>query len=471
MNRFYKRIEESTQTYLNERNKECRKKFSQFFTSLPIAQLMASKLKIQKEEITLLEPSAGLGVLIYSSVLELKKRNVKKIKITAVEYDETLCEILKENLKFLKEELTGKIEISFEIINNNFIELYGKLWKSNETKLSQEVLKKYDIIISNPPFKKINKSSKENIYFPKLIIGQPNIYHLFIALSLKLLNEKGQYIVISPKNYLGGSYTQNLRKFIFQEYSLVYLHLFDERKKVFGNEVLQEICVASFLKDKYEEIEISYNGDLEIPFKINISKILIPKTYRLFFPKKREDLDLLEKITKKGLKLTEQNLKFNIGKVVQFRINAEDKSSESYDNLKQQVPLLIVNHIKRNSIEYKPIGKEDKQKNISIRLNENTKSKVIKNENYVIFRKNVDYESEYFIQAVIYNKKMFKSDFIAIDNNLVYISGENGLSIKKAYKICSYLNSKEFENYYKMINNSHTINGYEINEMRFPIFK
>lgn len=470
MNRFYKKIEESTKAYLGERNKECRKKFSQFFTSLPIAQLMASKIKIQKEEITLLEPSAGLGVLIYLSVLELKKRNVKKIKITAIEYDENLCKILEENLKFLKEELAQEMEISFKINNNNFIELYGKFWGNNQLEIFEEKLEKYDLIISNPPFKKINKESKENIYFGKFITGQPNIYHLFIALSLKLLEDNGQYIVISPKNYLGGRYTQNLRKFIFQEYSLVYLHLFDERNKVFGNEVLQEICIASFLKRKCEDLEITYNENLKNPFKVKISKILVPGTYGLLFPRKKEDMELLEKVSKNGLKLLEQNLKFNIGKVVQFRIDDKDKSVELYNKDKEEIPLLIVSHIKRNTIEYKKIGREHKQKNISIVFNEHTENKVIKNENYVIFRKNVDYESEYFIQAAIYYKETFNTEFIAIDNNLVYISNENGMTKEQALRICDYLNSKEFESYYKMINNSHTINAYEIEEMIFPIF-
>lgn len=82
----------------------------------------------------------------------------------------------------------------------------------------------------------------------------------------------------------------------------------------------------------------------------------------------------------------------------------------------------------------------------------------------------MDYESEYFIQAAIYYKETFNTEFIAIDNNLVYISNENGMTKEQALRICDYLNSKEFESYYKMINNSHTINAYEIEEMIFPIF-
>ena len=95
----------------------------------------------------------------------------------------------------------------------------------------------------------------------------------------------------------------------------------------------------------------------------------------------------------------------------------------------------------------------------------------IKNENYVILRKNVDFESENFIQAAVYKKNTLKTEYLGIDNNLAYITSADGnLSLEKAKKICSFLNSRLFKNYYKMFNNSHTINSYEINNMLFPIF-
>lgn len=474
MDRFYRKIQESTQIYLEKRNKEGRKQLSQFFTPLYIAELMASKIEINKyqEEITILEPSAGLGILLYCSVKRLLNTKVKKIIITAIEYDEELCIFLKENLGFLKKELEDKVEIEYEVINGNFIEVFEVFWTHNQPKKNEINLnKKFDLVISNPPFKKINKNSKDNIKFGNLIAGQPNIYHLFIALSLETLNYNGQYILISPKNYLGGKYTENLRKFIFDKYSLIYLHLFNERKKVFGNEVLQEICISKYVNKKEEEVEVMYNYDTKNSFKVNIKNIFLEKTCSLIFPQNKEGLDYIKEFLKKGKTLYDQGLKFNIGKVVQFRINEKNKSHERFDKKENNIPLLITNHIKRNKIEYQEIKTSGKEKVISISFNEDTKNKLIKNENYVIFRKNVDFESEYFIQATVYSKESFVTEYIAIDNNLVYISeDEKGLTLKKAQKICRYLNSKEFEKYYKMINNSHTINSYEINQMLFPIF-
>lgn len=475
MEKFYKKIEETTKEYLKNKNKKYRKEFSQFFTSNSIAELMASKIEIDssKKEISLLEPSAGLGALIYSSVLRLKVLDIKKIEITAVEYDFEVCKILENNLHYLKTELKNEVDIRYKVINANFLELFGEKWEEKQLKLGLMNNKngEFDIIVSNPPFKKLGKDSKENKYFYNFIIGQPNIYHLFIALSLKLLKECGQYIVISPKNYLGGKYTEKLREFLFNNYSVVYLHLFDERNKIFGNEVLQEISIAKIVNEYKENIEITYNEERSSNFYIQIKKILSPSTYTLLFPRNKEDIELLNENIKEWKSLKEQNLKFNIGKIVQFRVNEEDKGSKKYIFERQEVPLLISNHVKRNEINYQEIGNNVKEKIVTIRLNDRTIKKLINNENYVIFRKNVDYESENFIQAALYRKDFFKAKYLAIDNNIAYINSKDGeLSLKRAQAICDYLNSKKFEFYFKLINHSHTMNSYDIENMLFPIF-
>jgi len=48
-------------------------------------------------------------------------------------------------------------------------------------------IKKYDYIISNPPYFKIPKSDVRAQIARELVYGQPNIYSLFLGLSAKLL--------------------------------------------------------------------------------------------------------------------------------------------------------------------------------------------------------------------------------------------------------------------------------------------
>ncbi|WP_130890984.1 Eco57I restriction-modification methylase domain-containing protein [Fusobacterium ulcerans] len=479
MEKIYEYFEKKTSNYLNSKNKEYRKTFSQFFTPKDIAKIMVKDISFYNgvTEIKILEPSAGTGILILAVIekILLEFKNIKKVYIEAIELDKELYKILEENMKYLKMNTLNKIEMNILLLNENFIELYGEVWETNDKNLfsylnTKKEITKFDLIISNPPFKKINKNDKENKYFNDLILGQPNIYHLFIALSLKLLVPSGKYILISPKNYLGGKYTENLRKFIFNNFSLESIHLFNERNKAFGSEVLQEICIAYFINEKKDKIEISYNGKKDDSFIVNTKDIFLKNSNALIFPKNEIELKYKKKLTKGYKTLLEQGLEFKIGQIVQFRIDKEDKKIQAFSE--GEVPLLLVQHITKNNINYFPLtGNKGKGKIISLNFNEKTKRKLIKNENYVILRKNVDFESENFIQAAVYKKNTLKTEYLGIDNNLAYITSADGnLSLEKAKKICSFLNSRLFKNYYKMFNNSHTINSYEINNMLFPIF-
>ena len=472
MTEIYNFFEKTTKEYLGLKSKDYRKIYSQFFTPIEIAKLMLEDLEIPKDKDTIhiLEPSAGTGILILSAIEKIifNNKNIKKIFVTAIEIDNELYKILNKNLDFLKKKIKN-IEIEIEVKNSNFIEEYGKYWNETINLFSSNSKIQYDLIVSNPPYKKTTKYSKENIFFKGLIIGQPNLYHLFIALSLKVLADDGNYILISPKNYLGGKYTENLRNFIFDNYSLKRLHLFNERNKIFGNEVLQEICISHFVKKKIDNIKLTYNGNKDNPFYVKLEEILLDNSNALIFPKSKRELYYKNKFIDNFVLLKDQNLEFRVGEVVQFRIEEKDKLSTEFS--KNQVPLLIAHHIDRNKIHYSKIVVGKKNKNISLFFNERTRKKIIKNQNYVILRKNVDFESKDFIKAVVYNKKVFDTDFIGVDNNLAYIKAINGeLSLEKAEKICKFLNSRLFEIYYKMLNNSHTINSYEFSRMLFPKF-
>lgn len=465
MDKIYEYFEKTTFEYMKLRNKAYRKEFSQFFTPYKISKLMVKNLKVcdTRDELHILEPSAGTGILILATIEKILNsfKNIKKIYVTAIEIDVVLYKILIKNLKYLEEKIKDKIELIIEVKNENFILSYGKYWK--DIVLSNKL--KYDLIISNPPYKKIKKESEENLYFENIIIGQPNLYHLFISLSLKLLADKGVYIFISPQNYLGGKYTENLRTFIFENFSLNFLYLFDDRNKIFGSEVLQEICISCIVKDKLDKINIVHNAIEEEAFYVKLKDVLLKESKILLLPKDKKELYYKNKFMKNFLKLDIQNLEFKIGKVVQFRVKNDYKSTKYFK--KGEVPLLIPRHIEKNKINYCEIP----NKNISIILNNETKKIVIENKNYVILRKNIDFKSKKIIQATVYNRKLFNCKYIALDNNLAYISGKDSeLTIEKAKKICKYLNSKLFEKYYKMINTNHTINSYEFNNMLFPNF-
>ncbi|EPS48959.1 methyltransferase small [Clostridium botulinum A1 str. CFSAN002368] len=86
----------------------------------------------------------------------------------------------------------------------------------------------------------------------KFLYGQPNLYHLFIKKALDMLDINGILCVISPKNYLSGRYTEELRNYIVSDFSITKINTSNDRKNIFKNNITQEICMLHIKKAKKE---------------------------------------------------------------------------------------------------------------------------------------------------------------------------------------------------------------------------
>ena len=79
---------------------------------------------------------------------------------------------------------------------------------------------KFDLIIGNPPFF-VMKSKDVDTQFNNFYDGRPNIFILFIILSLKLLNNNGILSFILPKNFLNCIYYDKTRQLINNNYKII----------------------------------------------------------------------------------------------------------------------------------------------------------------------------------------------------------------------------------------------------------
>ena len=250
---------------------------------------------------------------------------------------------------------------------------------------------------------------------------------------------------------------------MFNNYSLTRLHLFDERKKIFKN-IIQEICITQIEKRKHKNIKISYNGSKSFELDREIL-FLKSKNNILLSPRNREESNFIKSINEIFVK--NDIFSFHPGKVVQFRVDKRNLTSEKFNKEKKQVPLLVPKHLKNGRIEYEGLDKK-KNKSISIFCNEKTQNLFLKNKRYIILNKNSGKEEKKLIKPVLYDG-IFDIEYIALDNNLAYIEFfDNNVSDFIFYGVFCILNSEQFDNYYRMINGSHTLNSYEFENLLFP---
>ena len=146
-----------------------------------------------------LEPSCGSCEFING----ITKR-MNGLNITCVENNQTIYNEIKD-LEW----------------NNNKVKLINSCFFKNYKENNE---KKYDLIIGNPPYFVIKKNMVNDLVgkdVSKYINGRPNIYILFILLSLKILNDKGILAFVLPNNFLNCQYYNKVRKLISDEYTII----------------------------------------------------------------------------------------------------------------------------------------------------------------------------------------------------------------------------------------------------------
>ncbi len=141
----------------------------------------------------------------------------KKIKIDALEIQKKAIELARKNIK-----LNNK-EKQINLINDDFNLYYKKHCK--------EQMKKYDSIICNPPFYKVEASLKNKGTDEKLIATHEIKLTLedVIKGSAKIIKQKGYLSIVEPTERLVDIVTL-MRKYGFEPKRIQYVHPREDQK-------------------------------------------------------------------------------------------------------------------------------------------------------------------------------------------------------------------------------------------------
>lgn len=451
------KVIEVTKKYIDTKTKNERKKIGQFFTSKETATFMASLSKVNKSKIKVLDAGAGTGILSIALLEKLNNNsNIEEIEIDLYENDENIVDILEENIsnsKLLLKKLTR-----YNIIKKNFI-------------LDDIKKNKYDIIISNPPYKKIGKNDIEAKQMQDVIYGQPNLYFLFMAKSVELLKTDGEMIFIVPRSWTSGTYFKKFREKFLENTRLTNIHLFVSRDKVFNKEnVLQETMIlrAVKTKEKQNDIQITQsnsNDDFDKIVKYDIEYDICVESENeryVYLPINDDDIKVLETVNEFGTKLKDIGLKLKTGLTVDFR---NEKYMEKYAT-NENVPLFSSIHFKNGFVNFPSKEEEEAQY-----INKDNTALLQKNSNYLFIKRFSSKEENRRIQPAMFFKSEFENyDYISTENHINFIGAIDNKELTKdlIYGLYGLYNSTLYDKYYRLLNGSTQVNATEINNIPIP---
>ncbi len=450
-----------------------RKLLGQVFTPPAVARFMAAQFSSIPTELRLLDPGAGTGILS-AAVCEriLGCRTPRRVTVTAFESDLAVNSLLTELLGRCELALRDRGHIMhYEIVTDDFLHTssIGAQRGLFDTAIGR---RKYNAVIVNPPYFKINASSAYTRSLQNLTHGQPNVYSLFLAAAAETLEESGELVAITPRSFCSGSYFRAFRRWYFERMSLERVHLFESRTETFREaKILQESVITTARRSRARGSTVritrsrgrDLSGDLDaehVPVALAIDNSMGDSQLRI--PERSIDTNILTEVERWPHRFEEVGLRISTGPVVTFR---------TLDYLRPtigdgSVPLLLVHNVRPFRTEW-PLSRPGKPE--AFEESHDARRHLVKTANYVLLRRFSAKEERRRLTASCLWKHEFRWPRIALENHLNYIYHESrALTDDELHGIAALFNSVLMDRYFRAISGNTQVNATEVRKMRFP---
>ena len=204
----------------------------QFMTPSTVARFMVSLFSSSNlHAVRLLDAGAGIGSLSGAFLDSIAAGDLASQHVEVVAYE--IDDKLRNHLSRTLEEYQGKLNLDVSVLSGDFIEEAVNLILKREKHFTHAIL--------NPPYKKINSTSRHRLLLRQVGIETVNLYSAFVALTIELMQQGGHIVAIIPRSFCNGPYYRPFREIILSNTAIKHMHIFSARDRAFKDDgVLQE---------------------------------------------------------------------------------------------------------------------------------------------------------------------------------------------------------------------------------------
>ena len=449
-----------------------RANLGQFFTPTPVASLMASMFSGRPQTMTILDAGAGVGSLSAALVAEAChwEQKPKSIAITAYEIDPLLIDYLQTTFNECSAVCRqAGIEFRSEIFQEDFIAAGVAMVNGG---LTPDKRRRFNCVIMNPPYKKMNSESQERRLLRHIDIETSNLYTAFLWLSLKLLDSEGEIVAITPRSFCNGPYFRPFREALFKSMTLRRIHVFDSRKKAFReDDVLQENVIIHAVKSTDGEtrkviISSSVGPDDELMTvrEVDYDQLVQPKDPEAIIHIVTDEMAHKIRERMKGLyfSLKDLNLTVSTGRVVDFRA----KNLLRNESTEGTVPLIYPAHFSQGFISWPNPGLK---KPDAISKTAEKYDLLAPSGFYVLVKRFSSKEEARRIVAAIYDPDRVPANMVGFENHVNYYHrrGE-GMPAELAKGLAAFLNSTLVDQYFRQFSGHTQVNATDLRSLMYP---
>lgn len=449
-----------------------RAEMGQFFTPPAVARLMASMFTERPQNLTIIDPGAGVGSLSAALVAEVSRwEDQKPISITLAAYE--MEPLLVDYLHSTIEEIAG-------VCNREGIGFKGEVFPEDFIAAGVAMTigglipgdrRRFNCAILNPPYHKISNKSKTRQLLRLVDIETTNLYTAFMWLVIKLLEPGGEMVAIIPRSFCNGPYFRPFRKTLFSSMTVRRVHVYESRKKAFqDDDVLQENIIIHAIKEKIADeggkvvISSSVGPDDEYVTMREVDYDQFVRPGDPDFVIHIVPDEMAHKIGEqmKGLNssLEDLDLIVSTGRVVDFRAKHLVRRSPSEGT----VPLIYPAHFSQGFIHWPIEGL--KKPDAIIR---ECSDLLVPSGFYVLVKRFSSKEEEKRIVAAVYDPAKVSSDLVGFENHLNYYHKRGkGIPQQLAKGLAAFLNSTLVDQYFRQFSGHTQVNATDLRSLKYP---
>ena len=440
--------------------------FGQFFTPASTAQFMAGLFtQTPNRTCHLLDAGAGIGSLTAAFLERWASGDLdyQQVTVEAFELDGSLHPYLHKTLGEYRQQL----DIVSNIRGGDFIETAVQSMCGS---LFVPALPPFTHAILNPPYKKIRSDSAYRAALRRAGIETVNLYSAFVALSLALLENRGQLVAIIPRSFCNGPYYRPFREFVLERATIRHLHLFASRNTAFKDDaVLQEnVIIMCERGAPHDEVTVTTSTDNSFtdvqtythPFE---RIVCLDDHERFIHIPPSPGQNALERSPAVHSSLSDIGISVSTGPVVDFRLK------EYLRDMPEQgtVPLLYPGHFTGHNTQW---PKPDVKKPNAIVHNANTEKWLYPNGWYCVVRRFSSKEEKRRVVASVVQPHCFSgAERLGFENHLnVFHERKQGLPERLAQGLAVFLNTTAVDENFRRFNGHTQVNATDLRLMKYP---
>jgi adenine-specific DNA-methyltransferase len=458
-----------------------RKKLAMFFTPASLTKGLLDDLAKQGVNFaskTFLDPACGGAAFLAPIALRMRDALAKKRltpkevlrhierHLCGTELDKTLCELSRHFLR---------MALHDEIRRSGYVPTF-RIRQANSLTDLKGMMGKVDVIVCNPPYRKMDSSELEGLRRPyaDVIEAQPNLYGLFVALSVRLLCIGGRAALVTPTSFLSGQYFSRLRKFLLRNVEIEHVGMVSDRTGVFID--VEQETALTVLRRRRETHRTQARANVSVVSASGqyapVGECRLPNSGAVWpVPRSVNDVALLKAAMRSKFRLSDYGYNVRIGSYVWNR----DKRPK-FDSLRDvkrakahtAMPLLWSHDIAaRGIVRAKEISASNGDHRF-VDLGDKEHPSVVRTPCVVMQRVTANDQPRRLVAASVAGRVFDMYGGFVGENHVVILEQVDGKPSLTPTKLVRLLSTRAIDRYFRCISGATNVSAFELSQLALP---